>query len=82
LRNELAKFIIHNLYFWCLNIKTLNWIGLAQPGGPTHINGQEKVGPLDSWAIKIEPNTISSGLHGLIGQLASYFKMYYFIYYI
>jgi len=52
-----------------------------RPGGPAHINGSEWVGPLDSWATKIEPNPNSSGLHGPMGQPDPYFKMYYFVFF-
>jgi len=41
----------------------------------------EWVGPLDLWAKKIEPNPISDGLHGPMGQPNLYFKMYYFVFF-
>jgi len=49
--------------------------------GPSHINGPEWIGPLDSWATRIEPSLISSGLHGSMGQPDPYFKMYYFVFF-
>jgi len=64
---------------WWLLLELSN--GSAWPGGPAHINGSEWVGPLDSWATKVDRNPISSGLHGSMGQPDPYFKMYYFVFF-
>ncbi|AES72817.1 hypothetical protein MTR_3g095750 [Medicago truncatula] len=65
-------------------LRAVNWTSPTQPAlvrpnpprhnlfeGPTQINGQERVGPLDLWATKIVPSPISSGLHGPMGRPTS-----------